>query len=78
MLHWRKGTCFICRLCGKIMLFNMCSSETGTDPAKRRYHKVSQSCSEEGICVAVNYWYVRSELQSSHVMHPLIAYSRPF
>ncbi|KAI1772942.1 putative pla2g4b [Hypoxylon cercidicola] len=21
------------------------------------YHKVSQSCSEEGICVAVNYWY---------------------
>lgn len=22
------------------------------------YHKVSQSCSEEGICCAVNYWYV--------------------
>ncbi|KAI1076071.1 phospholipase A2 [Whalleya microplaca] len=21
------------------------------------YHKVSQSCSDEGICVAVNYWY---------------------
>ncbi|KAK8242043.1 cupin-like domain-containing protein [Phyllosticta capitalensis] len=21
------------------------------------YHKVAQSCSEEGICVAVNYWY---------------------
>ena len=21
-----------------------------------RYHKVSQSCSDEGICVAVNYW----------------------
>lgn len=21
------------------------------------YHKVQQSCSEEGICVAVNYWY---------------------
>lgn len=21
------------------------------------YHKVSQSCSEDGICVAVNYWY---------------------
>lgn len=21
------------------------------------YHKVSQSCSEEGICVAVNYWH---------------------
>lgn len=25
-----------------------------------RYHKVSQSCSEEGICVAVNYWYARA------------------
>jgi len=23
-----------------------------------RYHKVSQSCSDDGICVAVNYWYV--------------------
>lgn len=22
------------------------------------YHKVSQSCGEEGICCAVNYWYV--------------------
>lgn len=22
-----------------------------------RYHKVSQTCSAEGICVAVNYWY---------------------
>lgn len=21
------------------------------------YHKVSQSCSEEGICCAINYWY---------------------
>lgn len=21
------------------------------------YHKVTQSCSPEGICVAVNYWY---------------------
>ena len=21
------------------------------------YHKVSQSCSDEGICCAVNYWY---------------------
>lgn len=21
------------------------------------YHKVSQSCGEEGICCAVNYWY---------------------
>ena len=21
------------------------------------YHKVSQSCGEEGICVAVNYWH---------------------
>lgn len=24
-----------------------------------RYHKVSQTCSNEGICVAANYWYVR-------------------
>jgi jumonji domain-containing protein 7 len=22
------------------------------------YHKVSQSCSDEGVCSAVNYWYV--------------------
>jgi len=21
------------------------------------YHKVSQSCSDEGLCCAVNYWY---------------------
>lgn len=21
------------------------------------YHKVSQSCDEEGICCAINYWY---------------------
>ena len=24
----------------------------------RRYHKVSQNCGLEGICVAVNYWFV--------------------
>lgn len=24
------------------------------------YHKVSQSCDEEGICCAVNYWFVSS------------------
>jgi peptidyl-lysine (3S)-dioxygenase / protease len=29
------------------------------------YHKVSQSCSEEGICVAVNYWYANLYQQSS-------------
>jgi jumonji domain-containing protein 7 len=27
------------------------------------YHKVSQSCSDEGICCAVNYWYVVVKLQ---------------
>lgn len=27
-----------------------------TDPYYLRYHKVSQSSSDEGICVAVNYW----------------------
>ncbi|KAK7606688.1 cupin-like domain-containing protein [Phyllosticta paracitricarpa] len=27
------------------------------------YHKVAQSCSEEGICVAVNYWYVSLQLR---------------
>lgn len=31
-----------------------------TVPAALRYHKVSQSCSNEGICIAVNYWYVIS------------------
>jgi peptidyl-lysine (3S)-dioxygenase / protease len=27
------------------------------------YHKVSQSCSREGICVAVNYWYVNASMR---------------
>jgi jumonji domain-containing protein 7 len=25
-------------------------------PNSHRYHKVSQSCSPEGVCIAVNYW----------------------
>lgn len=32
----------------------------------KRYHKVSQSCSEDGICVAVNYWYAKYD-ESSHM-----------
>ncbi|KAI1377239.1 putative pla2g4b [Hypoxylon crocopeplum] len=32
------------------------------------YHKVSQSCSEEGICVAVNYWY---DMEFSGPLYPL-------
>ncbi|KAI5859483.1 putative pla2g4b [Durotheca rogersii] len=33
------------------------------------YHKVSQSCSEEGICVAVNYWY---DMEFSGPLYPLV------
>ena len=29
------------------------------------YHKVSQSASDEGICVAVNYWYVPLRITAS-------------
>ncbi|KAK1754811.1 phospholipase A2 [Echria macrotheca] len=32
------------------------------------YHKVSQSCSDEGICVAVNYWY---DMDFSGPLYPL-------
>ena len=36
-----------------------------------RYHKVSQSCSNEGICCAVNYWYAsahpRRSVRLAHV-----------
>lgn len=35
------------------------------------YHKVSQSASEEGICVAVNYWYVSTTYESIHVFELL-------
>jgi jumonji domain-containing protein 7 len=46
--------CCICLLCGEF------PSGVGGGFWLRwdRYHKVSQSCSEEGICCAVNYWYV--------------------
>lgn len=34
------------------------STQTKADHWDYRYHKVSQTgCAEEGICVAVNYWY---------------------
>ncbi|KAI0376655.1 putative pla2g4b [Hypomontagnella monticulosa] len=37
------------------------------------YHKVSQSCSEEGICVAVNYWY---DMEFSGSLYPLVSLVR--
>ncbi|PSR81203.1 putative phospholipase [Coniella lustricola] len=37
------------------------------------YHKVSQSCSEEGICVAVNYWY---DMDFSGPLFPLASFVR--
>ncbi|OTA67923.1 putative pla2g4b [Hypoxylon sp. EC38] len=37
------------------------------------YHKVSQSCSEEGICVAVNYWY---DMEFSGPLYPLTSLVR--
>ncbi|KAK0613455.1 putative phospholipase [Immersiella caudata] len=37
------------------------------------YHKVSQSCSEEGICVAVNYWY---DMDFSGPLYPLTNFVR--
>jgi hypothetical protein len=38
------------------------------DADDRRYHKVSQSSSKEGICCAVNYWYVLSTLLWLHAL----------
>lgn len=40
---------------------------------KSRYHKVSQSCGPEGICIAVNYWFVHDlahspEMFEKHAM----------
>lgn len=32
------------------------------------YHKVSQSCSSEGLCCAVNYWLVHSSMSSLFLM----------
>ncbi|KAH8891360.1 Clavaminate synthase-like protein [Thozetella sp. PMI_491] len=37
------------------------------------YHKVSQSCSTEGICVAVNYWY---DMDFSGPLYPLSTFVR--
>ncbi|KAI1125372.1 phospholipase A2 [Nemania abortiva] len=37
------------------------------------YHKVSQSCSEDGICVAVNYWY---DMEFSGPLYPLCSFLR--
>lgn len=37
------------------------------------YHKVSQSCSDEGICCAVNYWY---DMEYSGSFYPLSTFSR--
>ncbi|KAK0643093.1 cupin-like domain-containing protein [Cercophora newfieldiana] len=37
------------------------------------YHKVSQSCSDEGICVAVNYWY---DMDFSGPLYPLSTFVR--
>ncbi|KAK3937647.1 JmjC domain-containing protein 7 [Diplogelasinospora grovesii] len=37
------------------------------------YHKVSQSCDEDGICVAVNYWY---DMDFSGPLYPLTNFVR--
>ncbi|KAL2135210.1 hypothetical protein VTI74DRAFT_9416 [Chaetomium olivicolor] len=37
------------------------------------YHKVSQSCSPEGVCIAVNYWY---DMDFSGPLYPLSAFVR--
>ncbi|KAK4137903.1 Clavaminate synthase-like protein [Trichocladium antarcticum] len=37
------------------------------------YHKVSQSCSPEGVCIAVNYWY---DMDFSGPLHALSSFVR--
>ncbi|KAK8135379.1 phospholipase A2, partial [Apiospora sp. TS-2023a] len=37
------------------------------------YHKVSQSCNEEGVCIAVNYWY---DMEFSGPLYPLVSFVR--
>ncbi|KAI1767501.1 putative pla2g4b [Hypoxylon sp. FL1150] len=37
------------------------------------YHKVSQSCSDEGICVSINYWY---DMDFSGPLYPLTSLVR--
>lgn len=58
-----RATCCIFQPCGE--LYSSWSVAPHNRNAKirrhlNRYHKVSQSCSEEGICVAVNYWYAHT------------------
>lgn len=45
---------------------------------RRRYHKVAQSCSPEGVCIAVNYWWVPGQ-QSAWVPYAdLVRYDMDF
>ncbi|EHA55292.1 hypothetical protein MGG_08136 [Pyricularia oryzae 70-15] len=37
------------------------------------YHKVSQSCGEQGVCVAVNYWY---DMDFSGPLYPMSSFVR--
>ncbi|KAK7966015.1 phospholipase A2 [Apiospora aurea] len=37
------------------------------------YHKVSQSANEEGVCIAVNYWY---DMEFSGPLYPLVSFVR--
>ncbi|KAK4147155.1 cupin-like domain-containing protein [Dichotomopilus funicola] len=37
------------------------------------YHKVSQSCSPEGVCIAVNYWY---DMEYHGSLYPLAEFAR--
>ena len=46
---------------------------SGAKLTQTRYHKVSQSCSEEGICVAVNYWF---DMEFSGSFYPLCNFAR--
>ena len=49
----RHSTYLPCGNLSKTPLF------TKTKAKSKRYHKVSQTCSPEGLCIAVNYWYIR-------------------
>lgn len=42
-----------------------CRPRLTTSLVYSRYHKVSQSASDEGICVAVNYWYIPPQVTIS-------------
>lgn len=41
---------------------------------ERRYHKVSQTCGPEGICVAVNYWFVYCSARSQRARKAVTAH----